>query len=67
MNTDVQLGDLLQRVDLTMDETIGRVILDGGVHVGKLIDVGHGHPIVKSDPRCLAVGWHPGGRNGKVR
>ena len=33
-----------------MDEAISRVVLDGGVQVGKLFDVGHGHPIVNPDP-----------------
>ena len=50
-----------------MNETIGGVILDGGVQVGKPFDVSHGHPIVDPDPRCLVNGWHPNGRNGKVR
>ena len=40
------MRNLLQRVDLTMDKTIGRVVLNGGVQVGKSLDVQHGDPIV---------------------
>ena len=29
-----------------MNETIGRVVIDGGVQVGKPLDVHHGHLIV---------------------
>ena len=67
MDTNVQTRDLLRRVDLTMDEAIGRVILDGGVQVGKLLDVLHGYPVVHPYLRCLANGRHPDRRNGKVR
>ena len=61
------MRDLLRRVDLTMDETIGRVVLDGGVQVGKLFDVHHGHPIVNPNLQSLVVGWRQDGRDSKVR
>ena len=66
MDTNVQMGDLLGRVDLTMDEMIGRVVVNGGVQVGKPFDVCHGHPIVDPNLRCLVVGWYLDGRNGEV-
>ena len=50
-----------------MDKVIGGVIGNGGVQVGKLLDVRHGHPIVNPDLRSLIVGRHPDGWNGKVR
>ena len=50
-----------------MDEAIGRVVVDGGVQVGKTLDVLHGHPVVHPYLRCLATGWHLDRRNGEVR
>ena len=67
MDTNVQTRDLLGRVDLTMEETVGGVILDGSIHVGKLLNVLHGYPVVHPYTRCLVVGWHPDGWNGEVR
>ena len=61
------MRDLLRRVNFTMDEAIGRVVLDGGVQIGKPFDVCHGHPIVGPNLRRLAVGWHLEGWNGEVR
>ena len=67
MDTNVQTRDLLWRVGLTMDEMVGRVIFDGGVQVGKSLDVQHGYPVVHPYPQCLVNGWHLDGWNGKVR
>ena len=50
-----------------MDETIGRVILNGGVQVGKSLDVLHGYPVVHPYLQCLANGWHMDGQNGEMR
>ena len=50
-----------------MDKAIGRVVVDGGVQVGKLLDVLHGYPVVHPYLQCLANGRHPDGWNGKVR
>ena len=50
-----------------MDETIGRVVIDGGVQVGKPLNVHHVHPIVDPDLRSLVVGRHLDGWDGKVR
>ena len=50
-----------------MDETIGRVVINGGVQVGKLLNVQHGNPIVDPNPQCLAVGGHLKGWNSEVR
>ena len=49
MDMNVQMRDLLWRVDLTMDEMIGRVVGNGGVQVGKPLDIGHGHLVVDPD------------------
>ena len=67
MDMNVQTRDLLQRVDLPMDKTIGRVVIDGCVQVGKPLDVHHSHLIVDPNLQCLVVGWHPDSQNGKVR
>ena len=67
MDTDVQMRDLLWRVDFTMDEVIGGVILSGSIWVGKSLDVLHGYPVVHPYLRCLVNGWHPDGQNGEVR
>ena len=61
------MRDLLRRVDLTMDEAIGRVVLNGDVQVGKPFNVHHGHPIVSPNLQCLVVGRHPNGWNSKAR
>ena len=61
------MRDLLWRVDLTMDETIGGVILNGGVQVGKTLNILHGHLVVHPYLRCLVNGWHLDRRNGEVR
>ena len=45
-----------------MNEAIGRVVVDGGVQVGKLLDVLHGYPVVHPYLRCQANRW-----NGEVR
>ena len=50
-----------------MDKAIGRVVVDGGVQVGKLHNVLHGYPVVHPYLRCLANRQHPDGRNGEVR
>ena len=59
MDTNVQTRDLLQRVDLMMDKVIGRVVLDGGVQVGKTLNVLQGYPVVHPYLQCLVKGWHP--------
>ena len=46
MDMNVQMGDLLWRVNLMMDKAVGGVVIDGGVQVGKSLDVRHGHPVV---------------------
>ena len=50
-----------------MDKAIGGVIEDGGIQIGKSLDVLQGYTVVHPYLRCLATGWHPGGRYGKVR
>ena len=50
-----------------MHEAIGRVVVDGGVQVGESLDVLQGYPVVHPYLRCLAVGQHPDGWNGKVK
>ena len=67
MDTHVQTRDLLRRVDLLMHEAIGRVVVDGGVQIGKSLDVLQGYPVVHPYLRCLAIGWHPDGQNSEVR
>ena len=67
VDMNVQTRDLLRRIDLTMDETIGRVVGEDGVQVGKTFDVLHGYPVVRPYLRCLANGGHPDSRNGEVR
>ena len=67
MDTNVQMRDLLWRVGLTMDKTIGGTIRDGGVQIGKLLDIWHNHPIVNPDSQCLVVGRNPDSQNGKMR
>ena len=66
MDTNVQTRDLLWRVDLLMDKAIGRVIIDGGVQVGKSLDVQHSHPVVHPNLQCPVVGGHPDSWNGEV-
>ena len=46
MDTNVQAGDLLGRIDFTLDQMIGRVVVDGDVQVGKMLNVRQGHPVV---------------------
>ena len=67
MDTNVQVRDLLRRIDLPMYEAIGRVVVDSGVQVGKSLDVLQGYSVVHPCLRCLASGWHTDGRNGEVR
>ena len=67
MDTNVQTRDLLGRIDFTMDQTIGRVVIDGDVQVGETLDVRQGYPVVHPYLRCLVVGQHPDSRNGEVR
>ena len=67
VDANVQTRDLLRRVDLMMDETIGGVIFDGGVQVGVSLNVLHGHPVVHPYLQCLANGRHPDGQNSEVR
>ena len=50
-----------------MNEAIGRVIFDGGVQIGKTLDVLHGYPVVHPYLQCLVDRWDPDGQNGKVR
>ena len=50
-----------------MDEAIGRAVLNGGVQVGKSLDVLHGYPIVHPYLQCLVDRWHPDRQNSKVR
>ena len=50
-----------------MDKMISGVVGDGGVQVGKPLNVLHGHPIVHPYLRCLIVGGHLDGQNGEVR
>ena len=50
-----------------IDKTIGGVIGDGGVQIGKLFNVQHGHLIVNANLRCLVVGRHPDSRNSEMR
>ena len=50
-----------------MDKAIGGVIVNGGVQVGESLDVLQGYPVIHPYLRCLAIGWHPDGRNGEVR
>ena len=61
------MRDLLRRIDFTMDEAIGGVVVDGDVQVGEMLDVPQGYPVVHPYLRCMVVGWHPDGRNGEVR
>ena len=67
VDTNVLTRDLLRRVDLPVNEAIGRVVVDSGVQVGKLLDILQGYPVVHPYLRCLATGWHPDGQNGEVR
>ena len=48
VDTNVLMRDLLRRVDLPVNEAIGRVVVDGGVQVGKSLDILQGHPVVHS-------------------
>ena len=50
-----------------MDEAVGRVVVDGGIQVGKTLDILYGYPVVHPYLRCLAIGWHPDRRNSEVR
>ena len=50
-----------------MDKAIGGVIVEGGVQVGKTLDVLHGYPVVHPYLQCLAIGRHPDGWNSEVR
>ena len=50
-----------------MNKAIGRVIVDGGVQVGKSLYILQGYTVVHPYLRCLATGWHLDGRNGEVR
>ena len=50
-----------------MDKVIGGVIVDGGVQIGKSLDVLQGYLVVHPYLRRLATGWHPDRRNSKVR
>ena len=67
VDTNVHTRDLLRRVNLPMHKAIGGVVVDGGVQVGKLLDVLQGYPVVHPYLRCLVVGWHPDGQNSEVR
>ena len=49
-----------------MDKAIGGVIIDGGVQVGKPLNVQHSHPIVNPNLQCLIIGGHPDSQNGEV-
>ena len=66
MDTNVQTRDFLRRVGLMMDKAIGRVIINGGVQVGKPFDVRHVHPIVNTNLLCLVDGWYGGMRRNRV-
>ena len=46
MDTNVQVRDLLRRIDLPMYKAIGGVIVDGGVQVGKSLDVLQGYLVI---------------------
>ena len=61
------MRNLLRGIDLTMDKAVGGVIVNGGVQVGKLIDILYGHPVVHPYLRCLVNGQHLDGWNGEVR
>ena len=50
-----------------MDEAIGGIVVDGGVQVGKSLNVLHGYPVVHPYLQCLVIGWHPDRRNSEVR
>ena len=50
-----------------MYEAIGRVVVDSGVQIGKLLDILQEYPVVHPYLRCLAIGWHPDGQNSEVR
>ena len=63
---NVLTRDLLRRVNLPMDKAIGGVIVDGGVQIGKLLDILQGYTVVHPYLRCLATGWHLDRRNGEV-
>ena len=67
VDTNVLSRDLLRRIDLPVNEAIGRVVVNGGVQVGKSLDILQGYPVVRPYLRCLATRWHPDGRNGEVR
>ena len=64
---NVQTRDLLRRVDLPMHKAISGVVVDGGVQVGKSLNVLQRYPVVHPYLRCLTIGRHPDGRNGEVR
>ena len=46
VDTNVLTRDLLRRVDLPVNEVIGGVIVNGGVQVGKSLDILQGYPVV---------------------
>ena len=49
-----------------MDKAVGRVVINGGVQVGKSLDVQHGHPVVHPYLQCLVMGGHPNSWNNEV-
>ena len=67
MDMNVQTRDLLWRVGLMIDKVIGGVIGNGGVQIGKLLDVQHGHLIVDPNLQYLVVGRNPNGQNSEMR
>ena len=67
MDTTVRSRDLLGRVDFAMDKVIGRVVINGDVQIGKMLNVQQGYPVVHPYLRCLVVRRHLDGWNGEVR
>ena len=46
VDTNVLTRDLLRRIGLPMNEAIGRIVVNGGVQVGKSLDIRQGYPVV---------------------
>ena len=49
-----------------MDKVIGGTIRDGGVQIGKLLNIWHSHSIVDPNSQCLVVGRNSDGQNGEM-